>query len=119
MKKFAKLFVGAVTIASVAFSSTAFARHFTVVNTANYKMTIIAHFQGGGQKTWYCPAHQHCRLNHFPYHVSNVEIKKYNNAQKNTYYPNRHTNVNRPFNNKKIRCENRRHRIACFNVRAN
>jgi hypothetical protein len=117
MKRIAKLLLGAAAIASVALSGSAFARHLTVVNTANYKMSIVAFFQGGGYKNWYCPAHHHCRLNQFPFHVRTIEIKKYDNPHKYTYYPNKHNHVNHPFNNKKIRCENRRYHIACFNVR--
>jgi hypothetical protein len=119
MKKLATKIAAAVAVASITLSGTAFARHFTVINNANYKMRIVAHFRNShARQIWYCPSHQRCRLNHFPRGVRNVEVHKYSNPNKYGYYPNKNTDVARPFNNKAIHCENRRHRIACFNVHA-
>ena len=116
MKKVTHLLLAFGAIVSIAMSNTAFSRHLTIVNTADYKMSIVAYFKDGTTKNWYCPAHQDCRLNEFPYQVKTVEIKNYFNPNKYTYYPNRHTTVAHPFENQKLQCENRPHRIACFNV---
>ena len=97
-------------------SSNAIARHFTVINGAHYKMRIVAHLYHQTHRVWYCPAHHYCHIYHFPHKVRNVEISRFNNRNKFGYYPNRTTNIQHPFHNKTIRCENRWHRIACFNT---
>jgi hypothetical protein len=120
MKKLSTLVAAAVAAVALLLSASASARYFVVVNTAPYKMVINAHYYGGGHKVWYCPAQTHCRLNHFPRHIKRVVVSRYSNPHKRGFYPNGYSHTpNHPFNNKRIKCINRRHSsdIDCHVIR--
>jgi hypothetical protein len=95
-------------------STLGLANHFAVVNTAPYKLTIIARFADGHHHTWYCSRDQTCHFRHFPNGVRRTIISRYSNANKFGRYPNRTSHPRRPFHNKHIRCVNHRHSIECY-----
>ena len=99
----------ALTVIASCFASLASADRFVINNTANFKLSIIAHARNGDQRTWYCPRYQVCHIDHVPPRFHRLFIKKYSDADL-------HSVVHGPLNHARIKCVKRHGSLNCFKI---